>query len=178
VIASSLYPGRLDWPHLTPFGAYGLQALRQTAANGSAVWGSANRAIYYPVRIPRSQLIARLFWANGATVSGNVDAGVYTETGVRLVSTGSTAQAGTLAIQEVAITPRFLQAGWVVYLALVLDNTTGAIIRANFGVQSSNMQHGVLSQNTAFPLPAPATMVTDASSGYGALVGMSERGFI
>lgn len=121
----------------------------------SATWGAANRAIYVPVVVPCRVTACQMAWANGAAVSGNVDAGIYDVTGVRLVSTGSTAQAGTTALQVADITDTVLTPG-VYFLALAVDNTTATISRlpTNTGALQGC---GVQQQDTAFTLPATAT---------------------
>src|SRR5688500_5012668 len=88
-------------PTITPFsGAQsigtGLIAVTtglDTAA--SAAWPSANLALYVPILIPERITVDRFFSHNGAAVGDNLDLGLYTEDGTRVVSTGSTAQSGT-----------------------------------------------------------------------------------
>lgn len=139
----------------------------------SAAYPSANRAIYIPFHIDEPLLASLLFCANGATASGNVDMGIYSASFVRLVSIGSTAQAGTNAIQTFDITDTLLAAGDY-YFGIAVDNTTATLIQANPGVPMAQSS-GLLMQASAFPLPATATPVT-VSSGYTPLVGLRQGG--
>jgi len=55
----------------------------------STAWGTANRAIYVPVRVPRPQTVRSLGYLSNTTGTGNCDIGLYAPNGTRLVSTGS-----------------------------------------------------------------------------------------
>lgn len=136
----------------------------------SAVWPSANLAIFIPFRLAVPQIATRLFWSNGGTVSGNVDAGLYSEDGTRLISTGSTAQAGVSAIQTVDITDTLLGLGSF-YLALAVDNVTATIARLVFSTAAANKVLGLAEQAAAFALPANATFAT-VGQAYIPLVGV------
>ena len=129
----------------------------------SATWTSANVAIYVPFSISSPRLIRKLFWQNGTAVSGNVDCGIYDSAGTKIVSTGSTAQSGTSAIQSVDITDTMLGPGQY-FLALAMDNTTATTIRASINSVRVKM-YGIFQQATAFPLPATATFATN-TGGY------------
>lgn len=96
-------------------------------AMASAVWPTTNLAILYPFRVLIPFTIASLYVANGAAVSGNFDIGIYDDGGGsstinRLVSLGSTAQAGTSAPQATAAAYTLLPGNY--YAALCFDNTT------------------------------------------------------
>ena len=138
----------------------------------STAWNSANKAQYMPFRIFAPTIITKLWWFNGATASGNVDCGIYDAALMRLVSTGSTAQAGTSVLQIVDITDVLLGPG-LYYFALALDNTTGTIMRAGTSGTAIMVGFGIFSQNSAFPLPATATLANSPNITpiMGALVG-------
>jgi hypothetical protein len=139
----------------------------------SGVWPSANLAIYIPFFLVEPVSIAQLFLYNGSAVSGNVDVGLYAEDGTRLVSTGSTAQAGTSMLQFFDVTDTWLGPG-VFYLASALDNTTGTTQRvAPSNVMVLSVQ-GVAQQASAFPLPAAATFAALTFS-YLPYVGLARR---
>ena len=136
----------------------------------SAAWITTNLALYLPF-IVRHQLTVKQFrLLNGATVSGNVDLGIYSSTiegipSARQVSTGSTAQAGTNGIQSVNIAATSLSPG-LYYMAVALDNLTGTV--ASFVVDDSanhsnfdriNTVDGVFQEASAFPLPSTATPI-------------------
>src|SRR3972149_4117985 len=84
----------------------------------SAVW-VANVIVYIPVVIPASFRIEQLVARNGVAVSGNIDMGIYDEKGTRIVSAGSTAQAGASADQTFNVTDTLIGPGQY-YLALSL----------------------------------------------------------
>src|SRR3972149_4026032 len=93
----------------------------------SAVWPTANKALYVPFRIGKPVLVKKLFLINGATVSGNVDVGIYDAAGTRLISAGSTAQAGASALQQFDIADTLL--GWgLFYMALAVRNVTATAL--------------------------------------------------
>lgn len=72
-------------------------------AHSSTAWPAANQAIYIPVSIPFYFPVARVFWVNGSTVTGNKDFGIYTWDGAKIYSTGSTAESGASAVQYVSV---------------------------------------------------------------------------
>lgn len=122
---------------------------------GTTAWPSANAAIYIPFVIGASTTIVKFFWLNGATVSGNIDVGIYDSQGNRLVSSGSTVQTTINVIQSVDTTDLTLQPG-LYYMAMAMDNTSG-VIRASAGTAILNRASGIYSQASAFPLPSSAT---------------------
>jgi hypothetical protein len=129
---------------------------------GSNTWPTANKAIYipFPVRFPIT--VVKLFVENGTTVSGNIDVGIYDRGGARLVSSGSTAQSGTSAIQSFDITDTTLNPG-LYYLAVAMDNTTAHLLR--WGTSSAIPRAmGVMEQTSAFALPSTATFAALSSS--------------
>lgn len=151
--------GRVDWLE-SHQGVSDLLANAQQYT--SAVYQTANNAKYSRVFNPRAFRMTHAYVQNGTVVSGNFDIGVYDARGVKIASTGSTAQAGTSTIQWVAL-DALIPAGWVT-LAFVLDNTTGTTM-----VPSTPVTHfptrmydalGFASEGTAHPLPATLTPVT------------------
>src|ERR1044072_5106370 len=121
------------------------------SAPSSAVFPAANRALYVPFRLSDPITVVKMFVLNGATVSGNIDVGIYDAVGTRLVSKGSTAQAGTSAIQEFDITDTRLGPG-LFYMAVAMDNGTATLFRKsinNFFLRAA----GMFQQASAFALP-------------------------
>lgn len=147
-------------------------AFRQGAA-GSATWPSANTAIFVPFTNPRPELVKKLWSGNGSAVSGNIDVGIYDASGNRLVSSGSTAQAGTNDLQEFDVTDTVIPGPATLYLACALDNTTGQLFRNGQGSVLMRM-YGLVQQTSAFPLPTTATFATIAQA-YCPDVGASLR---
>lgn len=128
------------------------------STSGAATFPAANDALFLPFTITRSALVNRLFSMNGNVVSGNIDMGIYTLDGTRIVSKGSTAQAGVTAMQLFSISPTLLSPGQY-YLAVALDNNTGTLRRFNITVIRE--QHfGMLKATSSFPLPESVTFAT------------------
>lgn len=115
-------------------------------------------------------MAVKLFAVNGTAVSGNVDIGIYDESGTRLVSSGSVAQTGTSVIQIFDITDTLLGVG-LFFLAMAVDNTTAQFFR-----RTANAAHlrtlRVYQTASAFVLPTTVTFAAPAS-GYYPLFGLS-----
>jgi hypothetical protein len=154
-----LNPSRLIPPLHAPF--IGPLAGR-IAARANAAWPTANKAIFIPFRINELMRLQSPAVVNGGTVSGNIDGGIYTEDGVRIVSSGSLAQSGTNATQSLTIANFNLLPGSY-YFAVAMDNTTGTLGRFAAGNVASLRAIGVKQQTTAFPLPATATFAAISS---------------
>lgn len=127
----------------------------QSSAPLSAVWPAVDRAIFVPFVVYQPLIVVKLGVRNGAAVSGNVDCGIYDDQQNRLVSIGSTAQAGTSQFQSFDVTDTLLEPG-VYYQGLCVDNTTAAFI--SWAVSQTYARAcGVLSQSVgAVTLPNPA----------------------
>jgi len=121
----------------------------------SIAWPTGNLAMYYPFRIPYAVTVTGIQILNGASVSGNVDVGIYSAEGTRIASSGSTAQAGASSIQTIALTSTILAPGQY-YIALAFDNSTGTTAITALATFQFARAYGVLKQATAFPLPATA----------------------
>lgn len=154
-------------PTITTFHSDGTNATDSASAASSA-WPSANRAIYIHFALNQSIIVTKLFTANGSTASNSFDIGVFSSDGTKLVSTGATVQSGTTALQIVSVTATTLGPGQY-YLGLAMNGTTGTFQSTSRAVRAST--HGILTQSTAYPLPANATFATPAS-GYFPLFGL------
>lgn len=128
-------------------------------ALASAAWPTTNKILYCPIRVPSPLTVLQMYTNNGTTVSGNVDVGIYTLDGTRLMNSGSVAQSGTSAIQTINTTDVTIGPG-VFYLALQVSNTTATFVRgAPLVAQMS--AYGVLMEAAGgFGLPALATFAT------------------
>jgi hypothetical protein len=151
---------------MVPGGAIALTSV------ASATWPSANLLIGYPFRIFSPTLITKLWVANGATASGNLDLGIYDERGTKIVSSGSTAQSGANVLQAPDITDTWLGPGDY-YCCCAMNGTTGTTLTTTWGHLSQGYALGQVQMVTAFPLPATATFVVAFNSQplFGALVG-------
>ena len=143
----------------------------------TAVYPSADLAIYIPFRTRFPFVVAQAFWYNGTLgTPGNVDVGMYTRDGRRLWSTGSTAQSGASALQTVDITDKYYGAGSY-YIALACDNAAAQLFSLAFGNVALDTYAGIKQQATAFPLPATATFA-DPTFDYCPVFGFTPRGTI
>ena len=126
----------------------------------------ANYVVYMPVWIPWPYPVNRVFWGNGSTASNNMNFGIFTSTGKRIYSTGSTAQSGASALQFVTPGSKFTLAPGMYFFALTNDSTTN---RVYGGVMTilHQQQCGVLGQAANFALADPATMATPTQALYG-----------
>ena len=146
------------------------------AAPTSTAWPTANRAIYVPFTLRAPLTVVKLFSGNGSALSGNIDMGIYNAAGTRLVSKGSTAHAGA-SLQSFDITDTLLIAGQY-YMAVALDNATGALCRwTATSPVSADVAWGVATEASAFPLPATATFasMTALAAVYIPLIGLTGR---
>lgn len=124
----------------------------------SAAFPASNDAIFIPFTSDQAVTIKRLYTINGSTASGNIDVGVYTQDGAKIVSSGSIAQAGTSAPQFFDVTDFILGPG-LYFWAVAMNNTTGTLFRSSLAVRYSQAI-GIRKQATAFALPASATFAT------------------
>lgn len=134
-------------------------------AFGTAAWPLANRAIYMPVALPSHFTLARFFWVNGTSAAGNVDIGLYDSAGNRLLSTGTTARAGTSTVQYAGVTDQTFPAGKY-YLALVSSSTAaGGYVSTAVDDAVNAKACGVLQEDLGGTvLPATMTPATYTST--------------
>lgn len=96
----------------------------------STPWPVASRGIFTPFDLAEEFTVRNLFLANGGTVSGNIDLGIYDEALERVLSTGSTAQAGVSVLQVVNVVRLVLRPGRY-WWAVAIDNVTGTVTASN-----------------------------------------------
>lgn len=140
---------------------------------GNNAWPAANRALFVPFVIHEPFVVQKMAVYNATTAAGNVDIGIYTEDGTLLVSSGSTAMAGTSTQQTFSISKTLAPGRY--YMAIAFSSTS-AILRASTTSLASTQLSGVLQMASAFPLPATATFAV-AASAYIPAFGLSSRGF-
>lgn len=123
---------------------------------GGVQTATANLATFMPISIPWAYPVNRVWWINGSTIGSNMDFGIYSVSGSRIYSTGSTAQVGISAVQYVTpATPFWLPAGNY-YSAQVCSGTTSRVVGYN-AASIGGVLSGMLQQAGALPLPATAT---------------------
>jgi hypothetical protein len=128
----------------------------------STAWPVANKAIFVPFELYETATFVKIGWVNGGAVSGHVDAGIYSLAGARLVSTGSTLQAGTKSLQTVTISVTLGPGNY--YMALAMDGTTGTNFRWGNSLAIYNQMAGIQEMATAFVLPSTATFANPAAA--------------
>lgn len=153
-------PGGPVMPYIHPFSLGAIPAFHYGIATpASAVWPTANTAIYVPLNLPTGYLVKRLWCLNGGTAAGNIDIGIYDAAGNRLTSSGAVAQAGTNAIQHFDITDYLLAPGSY-YMAMSCSLGTATVWKSTGQSATFVGIAGCLSQASAHPLPATATFAS------------------
>lgn len=153
------------WQYLSAINSMsGDIAVTIAALNGGStpgntvVWTAANEALFVPFVLHQGVVVKRLWAANGNTVSGNIDVGIYSMDARLIRSSGSTVQATANALQFFDITDFYLGPG-VYYIATALDNITAILFRSSVSAVLEKAV-GMAKMASAFPLPATATLAT------------------
>lgn len=143
---------------ISPYSAESIMAVVGANDPASATWQAAQTALYVPFRIAQAVLAKGFYWMNGATISGNVDCGIYDGALTRVTSTGAIAQSGANTIQTSALgTAVFLPAG-VYYLAIMCTSATATMFCGTFLVAEELRHLGVAKQvSVGTTLPATGT---------------------
>lgn len=130
----------------------------------SAVYVAADLAVFVPFVLPERATVCKLLTWNGTVAADNVDVGIYSEDGRRILSTGPTAQAGTNNRQEFDVTDTPLGPG-LFFMAVAMSGTTGALFRLATGIPILRLA-GVVQQAglTSGTLPATLTRATVANA--------------
>lgn len=157
------YPGQDLAPQVVhPWSRYSLGSeLASLDIQCNSSVGVANRSYFIPFYLPGPAVLQRIGWGNGATVSGNVDAGLFRYDGTRLRTTGSTPQSGSDAIQTVDVADFEVTPG-LYYMAIASNNTTGNI--RTIATNARYLASLGIFQQSSFPLPStftPATLTDD-----------------
>lgn len=144
-------------------------ALSANVTGAVGAWGAANTAYLVPVVVTRHFLVKNMAILNG-TVAGNVDVGIYDRWFNRLVSAGSTLQAGASAPQVFNVTDTWLTPGLYFLAGAGSTVTTQQIFRITPSAAFLGRPCGVLS----FTIPGathvlPSTMATPSATGSSAV---------
>lgn len=143
---SSLSPALLG----VEAGRLGLNALTSTP------WPTANRALFLPFSLDTPGVIPSLAIANGSTIAGHVDAGVYNNELQRLASARGVKQFGNNSTQQLSFTQIDLTTG-AYWLALVFDNAASTLLAMTGLASAAAEQIGLFEVPNAYPLPATVT---------------------
>lgn len=124
---------------------------------------TADRVWYIPVWMPNVCKVTHLYLENGSVVNGNIELGLYDLDGNRLVTTGAVAQAGTTAVQAIALGTAFRVNKGAYYWSFVQSSATGRYqsVTALSGSKARAFGHYIQASTSA--LPATWTPAFDAT---------------
>lgn len=127
----------------------------------ATAWPAAGLVIYYPFGLPEPITITKLWWSLNAA-AGNLDCAILDEAGNVLVSSGSTAAAGTDIPQTVDVTDTRIGRGRY-YAGLVADTVTTLTIYRVSPAAGIAQSLGLLEQTgVTLPLSTGANPATFA----------------
>jgi hypothetical protein len=156
------------------FGSGGVFAagLATLGAVAGGSWPIADTAFFIPIELDFNYPVRRIFWGNGSAVSGTVDAGIYRSDGMRMISTGGVAMAGTNSLQYVDC--QLLLTPGSYYLALTSSVAgIGALFqRTTNGGLNVFRSAGLLQQASARPLPSTMSPAA-VTNAYWPLLGIT-----
>jgi len=131
-------------------------------AAGTA-WPVAKLAFFMPITLYDTVTVQRILVLIGPTSSGNLDVGIYDESGNKKVNAGTTVVGVANAVQSITLTATTLAPGRY-YLAIVVDNATATISSVG---NVPNRQVGVKEQTlAALPLPTTAAFSESATRSF------------
>lgn len=125
----------------------------------SAAWPSANLAVYVPLRVPSRVVVRKLWFASGTTGTGNVDMALYDANGVAVVSATNAAKAASATEQVFDVTDTVVGPG-LYFIGLSSDSGTDTFLGWSLAAPLP-ASSGVLTEASAYPLPATATFAVD-----------------
>lgn len=141
----------------------------QDNAVTSTAWGTQYRAVYVPVRVPVRCVVRKLGYASSTTATGNIDIGLYDASGVRLVSSGSTAKVGATSLAVVDVTDTTIGPGGY-YIALNNDTTTDTFSCTSESAPRA-AAYGLLTETLgSVVLPATATWIVNQTLTFSPVV--------
>ena len=146
---------------------------------GAGTPGVTNTTVYVPLTVSETITIVKGWWLNAGTVSGNVDIGLYPEAGgAKLVSLGSTAQAGTNVLQEGNIADTVVPPGrYLMAFGWSSATATFECLGIADMIKTATLKSMGVAMEAAFALPASATPIAFTSAGVPAIpvFGFSQR---
>ena len=149
---------------------FGMMTAQQTPGLGNA-WPTANLVIYSPLRILSRVIVRKLWFANQATATGNIDIGLYDAGGTKLVSSGSTAKAATNDEQVLDVTDTTIGPGFY-YMALTCSNNTDTFM-VDADAAPLDAAVGMLTETPgAFGLPTTASWAIAQTLAYNPMMGV------
>jgi hypothetical protein len=134
------------------------------------VWPTANLAIYVPVIVATTVIVRKLWFGSAATGTGNVDMALYDGAGAAVVSATNAAKEAAIGIQSFDVTDTTIGAG-LYFLGLASDSGTDTFMRAAPAAPLP-LSTGILTESSAYPLPATATWTANQTLAFVPAVGM------
>lgn len=123
-------------------------------------WPAVNLALYIPFRLSIPVLVAQLFALIGSITTGNVDVGIYSAGGTKIVSSGATAIGTANLPQLFNIADTQLGPG-LYYFGVCLTSTSGSLFAGSTGVTAvTGKLYGLAEQTAVSSLPATFTLAT------------------
>jgi hypothetical protein len=135
----------------TPYGQ--MMAISNNSYSTTTTTWTANRAVYWPIVVNRPLTIID-FAIVVSTQNGNLDAGIYSWAGTKIVSNGGVA-CGAAGVQVIAVADTTLQPGWY-HMAFSCSSAT-AVFKANNLATVAARACGAQQELSAYPLPSTAT---------------------
>lgn len=152
----------------TTLGAY--MSNTATALDTTQPWPLAKQVIYMPFVTNRPFTVRTIGWQNGTSPTGNIEVGIYSDTGVRLGTSTSTAAGTSAALQKVNPTAFTLPGSSRFYFAVTcsaitytLDTVTGTHGAGTYGMLGF-MTETTVSFGLTDPWGAVAVLTGDDST--------------
>ncbi len=120
-------------------------------------WPAADLIIYVPIRVPEEFLVGQFFWFS-VSAAGNIDTGIYSQKGRKLVSTGSTAMTAS-SPQTVNVTDYTLGGG-LYWLAFTCSSGAATFAAISLSPAALLRAAGCQEEAGSGGLPATATFAT------------------
>lgn len=163
-------PNRLRLPARHSIDTQSNSWLHAAGFPAAAAWPSADMAIYVPIAVPNRVLVHKLWFASADIGTGNVDMALYSATGTAVVAATETAKSATSTEQVFDVTDTVIGPG-LYYVGLSCSNNTDTFNRFSFAAPMS-LAFGILTEASAYPLPATATFAANQTLAYIPIAGL------
>lgn len=151
--------------------SYGTCFVSGLGAAAATAYPTANMAIYVPFRLRHTVTAKKTWVACQTTGTGNIQIGLYDQTGARLITSGNVAKVAAADELVVDTTDTVLAAG-LYYMALV-DATTTATYHVFVPAAPNAAAYGVRTEAVgSISLPATATWTVNQTLAYIPIMGL------
>jgi hypothetical protein len=135
----------------------------------SFAWPAANLAIFIPFPVQETSPVQRMIVNVGSAVAGNIDVGIYDESGNRKASSGSTPVGSANTAQSISVSVSLPPGRY--YMAISLSSATTQIFAESTLLENTVI--GVKELTSAFPLPSTAAFVDNNTRAYVPVISVS-----